>query len=128
GKRYSIGRSGTTAHPTAGSFGSAPGGRAAPPGAAGQRMKSAQIRRPRSGCPARAASAHETATPPSSDMNSRRFMGGGPHVGGRTIPRRYLKKLRCIAAKLNIEWQRWVIASDGDAPNAHRRRKGGLPR
>ena len=52
-------------------------------------------------------------------MNSRRFMGGGPRIGG-TVPRRRLKKLRCIAAKLNIEWQRWVIASDGDAPNAHR--------
>src|SRR5262249_22670912 len=70
-------------------------------------------------CCAPAPSGH-AAAPPSSVMNSRRFMGGGPHVGGRTIPRRCLKKLRCIAAKLNIEWQRWVIASDGDAPNAHR--------
>src|SRR5262249_45566784 len=68
----------------------------------------------------RAPASGHVAAPPRSVMNSRRFMGGGPHVGGRTIPRRCLKKLRCIAAKLNIEWQRWVIASDGDAPNAHR--------
>ena len=48
------------------------------------------------------------AAPPSSVMNSRRFMGSPPQAGSRTLPHRCARTLLCSAARLLIEWQRWV--------------------
>src|SRR5262245_66280816 len=57
------------------------------------------------GCCATAASGQAAAAPPSSVMNSRRFMGGGPHVGGRTIPRRCLKKAAVHRSKIEYQME-----------------------
>jgi hypothetical protein len=64
-----------------------------------------------------AASGHASAAPPSSVMNSRRFMGCPPQTGGRRLPYRYVKTLLCITAKLIVERQRWVM-NDPEATSA----------
>src|SRR5258708_39258323 len=65
------------------------------------------MRRIPSACCALAASGH-AAAPPSSVMNLRRFMGSPPQAGSRTLPHRCARTLLCSAARLLIEWQRWV--------------------
>ena len=63
-------------------------------------------------------------------MNSRRFMGSPPQAGSRTLPHRCARTLLCIAAKLIVEWQRWVIrvALTGSkaSPNVRYAFNGGL--
>src|SRR6516164_1188408 len=56
-------------------------------------------------CCARAASGH-AATPPRSDMKSRRLIGFLSPV--HTLPHRCRNAALCITAKLIVEWQRWV--------------------
>jgi hypothetical protein len=79
-------------------------------------------------------SGHAAAAPPSSVMNSRRFMGSPPQAGSRTLPHRCARTLLCSAARLLIEWQRWVNRVEGthgrptlsvrSTPNSDRKLRG----
>jgi hypothetical protein len=64
------------------------------------------------GCCARAARGQQAedaaAAPPSSEMNSRRLMCR-PQCEDYTLPHHYKNAALCTAAKLIVEWQRWVI-------------------
>ena len=74
------------------------------------------------GCCARAASGHAAAAaPPSSVMNSRRLTDSPSTGQGRTLPHHCVRKLPCIAAKLIVEWQRWVNQRRDSAPRWHSR-------
>ena len=83
--------------------------RAWPSASSAARFTRTPISRTRSACCARATIGHAAAAPPSSVMNSRRFMARPLRPEAPHYHTLVARTLRCSAANLVVEWKSWVI-------------------